>query len=180
MAEPNGDSNASMSNSVTDVEKTRPGSESTLTPRDKSAKKETMVSDEDAQKPPQEPSVHSVHTPNENSDDAVPNGSDTKSPDTDGAAPGGDSTAVPAGRVPSQTPSQAQKLGKSKIIIIMVALCVCGLSISVLSMRNDQYLTDNAVHIDAPLPSRSRYGRFLPLSISDKPGVVSFETNESP
>lgn len=176
MAEQNSNLNASMSNSITDVEDTRPGSESTLNARDESSKKETMMPEVDAQKPPQEPSVHSVHTPNENSGDAVPDGSDTKSPDADGAAPG-DSTAAPAGRVPSQTPSQAQKLGKSKIIIIMVALCVCGLSISVLSMRDGPCLTDNAVHIDAPLPSRSRYGRFFPPSISYK---LCVETNESP
>lgn len=33
--------------------------------------------------------------------------------------------AAPVEKVVSQTPSQAQKLGKSKIIIIMLALCVC-------------------------------------------------------
>ncbi|KAL1968280.1 hypothetical protein VTN77DRAFT_2115 [Rasamsonia byssochlamydoides] len=112
MAEPT-NSNPSTIDSISDVENPRSRSESTLNARDET-KKENLTSEMNAEKHAQEPSVDSLHTPNENS-------SDPKSPEADGAAPGGD---APVDRVPSMTPSQAQKLGKSKIIIIMVALCL--------------------------------------------------------
>jgi hypothetical protein len=86
--------------SVPEIEKSRPrSSESTLEDRDENA---------DVQKETRQDEEHSIVV----SADATTSEENVN-------------TAAPLEKAVSQTPSQAQKLGKSKIVIVMLALCVC-------------------------------------------------------
>jgi hypothetical protein len=86
--------------SVPEIEKSRPrSSESTVENRHEKA---------DVQKETQQDEEHSIVV----SADATTSEENAN-------------TAAAVEKVVSQTPSQAQKLGKSKIVIVMLALCVC-------------------------------------------------------